>query len=55
MLANIIYNHVSPYGDDFCVLKLDVLLLLRNTLITRLSSEESTFVLVEERNSLYTE
>jgi hypothetical protein len=35
-------------------MKLEVLLLLRNTLITRLSSKESAFELALEGNILYT-
>ncbi len=34
-----------PHGGDFLVMKMEDLFLLRNTLITRLSSEESAFVL----------
>lgn len=41
----IVYNHVTTgRGGDFYVLKVLILLLLRKTLITRLSSEESAFV-----------
>ena len=47
-----LYKYLSSYittclpdGGDFIVLKLEVLLLWRNTLVTRLSSEESAFVL----------
>jgi hypothetical protein len=41
-------------AEDF-ILKLEVLLLLRNTLITRLSIEESAFVLAQDGNILYTD
>jgi hypothetical protein len=36
-------------------MKMEVLLLLMNTLITQLSSEERAFVLVLEGKSLYTD
>ena len=45
----IVQQHLKPrvhrYGGDFIVLLLEVLLILRNKLVTRLSSEESAFVL----------
>ena len=44
-----------PEGVDFIVVKLYVLLLLKNTLITRLSGEVNAFVVVLEGNSLYTD
>jgi hypothetical protein len=40
-----------PDGGDFLVLKLEVLLLLRSTLITKLSSVETTFCACARRNS----
>jgi hypothetical protein len=45
VLASISITVCLPDGGVFIVMRLEVLLLLRNTLITRLSSEESAFVL----------
>ena len=47
-------TNCPPHGRDFIVMKLEVLLLLRNTLISRLSSEKSAFVLVQGGNILDT-
>jgi len=53
ILSYIKYNHVSKGRGVFLVLKLEVFLLLRNTLITQLSSQESEFVLAQEGNIQY--
>ena len=44
-----------PDGGDFLVLKLEVLLLLRSTLIAQLSNAKGAFVLVQKRTIQYTD
>ena len=54
MFANIILTTYPPDGDNFIVLKMEVLFLMRTTQITRISSKERAFVLVYEGKRLYT-
>ena len=55
LLASTYITTCPPDGGVFIVVKMEVFLLLRNSLKTQLSWEEGVFVLAKEENILYTD